>query len=79
VGFHVLGGQDWIDAQLNAAMLLGGMGPVGEIHSDAGKIFASLYALYAGLFFIGVAALLVAPVAHRLLHKFHLKDSGRSS
>ena len=78
VGFHVLAGQDWIDAQLNAAMLLGGMGPVGEIHSDVGKIFASLYALYAGLFFIGVAALLVAPVAHRLLHKFHLKNAGRS-
>ena len=78
IGFHAVAGQQWIDAQLNAAMLLGGMGPVGDIHSDGGKIFASLYALYAGLIFIGVAALIAAPIAHRLLHTFHLK-AGKTS
>jgi hypothetical protein len=77
-GFHALAGQVWIDAQLNAAMLLGGMGPIGEIQSDSGKVFASIYALYAGLFFIGIAALLVAPVLHRLMHHFHAADQKRS-
>jgi hypothetical protein len=77
VGFHVFAAQHWIDAQLNAAMLLGGMGPTGEIQSDGGKIFASLFALYAGLFFIGVAAIIAAPIAHRLLHTFHLKGAGK--
>ena len=61
----------WRDAFLNAAMLLGGMGPVDPPHSDGGKIFAGLYALYAGLVFLAVAGLTLAPFAHRLLHKFH--------
>jgi hypothetical protein len=77
-GFHAWAGQSWMDAQLNAAMLLGGMGPVGEIRSDAGKVFASFYALYAGLFFIGVAAILVAPLLHRLMHGFHVKAGGKA-
>jgi hypothetical protein len=75
LGFHYLAQQTVIDAFLNACMLLGGMGPVGDIQSDAGKIFASLYALYAGLVFIGVAAIIVAPVLHRVMHTFHVKDS----
>jgi len=78
LGFHALCGQAWIDAQLNAAMLLGGMGPIGDIQSDAGKWFASFYALYAGLLFIGVAALLAAPLLHRLMHHFHAADQPRS-
>ena len=61
----------WRDAFLNAAMLLGGMGPVDAPRSDAGKVFAGLYALYAGLVFLIVAGLIVAPVGHRVLHKFH--------
>ena len=61
----------WRDAFLNAAMLLGGMGPVDPPRSDGGKIFAGLYALYAGLVFLVVAGLTLAPFAHRLLHKFH--------
>ena len=61
----------WRDAFLNAAMLLGGMGPVDAPRSDAGKVFAGLYALYAGLVFLIVAGLIVAPIAHRVLHKFH--------
>jgi len=69
LGFHFLALESWIDSFLNAAMLLGGMGPVGEIRSDAGKIFAGVFALYAGLVFIAAFALLTAPLLHRLLHK----------
>jgi hypothetical protein len=61
----------WRDAFLNSAMLLGGMGPVDPPQTPGGKLFAGLYALYAGLVFIVVAALLGAPVFHRLLHKVH--------
>ena len=73
-GFHWLALQEWIDAFLNSSMLLGGMGPVGEIQSTAGKIFASFYALYAGIVFIGTSGLLLAPVLHRLMHKIHLEE-----
>ena len=72
VGFHLLSRQPWLDAFLNSAMLLGGMGPVGDLGPAAGKIFASAYALYAGLVFLIVAGLLFAPVLHRMLHRFHL-------
>jgi hypothetical protein len=61
----------WRDAFLNSAMLLGGMGPVNPPATDGGKVFAGLYALYAGLVFLATAGILVAPVVHRLLHKFH--------
>jgi hypothetical protein len=61
----------WRDAFENAAMLLGGMGPVDTPHSDAGKVFAGAYALYAGLVFIVTASLILAPVLHRMLHIFH--------
>jgi hypothetical protein len=74
MGFHWFALQAWIDAFLNSSMLLGGMGPVGEIRSTAGKIFASLYALYAGMVFIGTSGLLLAPVLHRILHKIHLEE-----
>ena len=71
-GYHYLGGLEWIDALLNASMILGGMGPVDPIHNPAAKLFASCYALFSGLAFIGVASVLLAPFAHRLLHRFHL-------
>ena len=74
IGFHFLARQAWLDAFLNAAMLLGGMGPVGEIQSAPGKLFAGLFALYAGLFFITSFAILAAPVIHRLIHKFHADE-----
>ena len=64
----------WRDAFLNSAMLLGGMGPVGEIRTDDGKVFAGLYALYAGLVFMIVVAILLGPVVHRALHRFHWGD-----
>jgi hypothetical protein len=76
-GFHWLAGQSVIDAWLNSAMLLGGMGPVGEIRSTPGKLFASFYSLYAGLVFIGGSTILAAPVIHRFLHRFHLEDRKR--
>lgn len=60
-----------LDAFLNASMLLGGMGPIHVPRTDAGKLFAGLFALYAGLVFIATTALLLAPVVHRLLHRFH--------
>lgn len=71
VGYEVLERLPFLDALLNAAMLLGGMGPVNAPVTPSGKLFASLYALYAGLVFIVTAALLLTPLVHRLLHRFH--------
>jgi hypothetical protein len=79
LGYHFVAGFDWVDSFLNASMILGGMGPVGELHSDAGKVFASLYALFSGLVFISASAILFAPVAHRVLHAFHMDDSDEKS
>ncbi len=73
IGYHTLGGLPWIDALLNAAMILGGMGPVDALHTDAAKLFASVYALFSGVVFIAVAGLLLAPLFHRVLHHFHLE------
>ena len=70
-GYSYFEGLAWRDAFLNAAMLLGGMGPVDAPRTDGGKLFAGLYALYAGLVFLIAAGLVFAPVLHRLLHKFH--------
>ena len=75
-GYHVIGGQAWVDAFLNAAMILGGMGQVGEVSSTAGKLFAAGFALYAGLILITVPAVILAPVVHRVLHKLHLDSPG---
>ena len=73
-GYHYLDGLPWIDSLLNASMILGGMGPVDPLKTDAGKVFASLYALYSGLALIAVVGLLLTPVIHRFLHKFHIAD-----
>ncbi len=79
LGYHYLEHLGWLDALLNASMILGGMGPVAEIHTVAGKIFASIYALYSGLIVLVVAGVLFAPVFHRFLHRFHLEmDDGPS-
>lgn len=72
IGYHCIEGMAWIDAIVNAAMILGGMGPVGDLHTDAGKLFASAYALFAGLVFVVIVGVLFAPVFHRFLHRFHL-------
>jgi hypothetical protein len=74
-GYHYLGGLPWIDALVNASMILGGMGPVDPISSHAGKLFASFYALFSGLLFIGAASLVLAPFVHRIMHKLHLDEN----
>jgi hypothetical protein len=73
-GYHYLAGFDLVDSLLEASMLLGGMGPVNPLPSDAAKIFASLYALFSGLIFIAVMGLVLTPVVHRILHKFHVDE-----
>jgi len=72
LGYHAFESLPWIDAFLNSAMLLGGMGPVNPPLTAAGKLFAGVYALYAGLVFIVTAALVVTPILHRVLHRLHL-------
>jgi uncharacterized protein involved in cysteine biosynthesis len=73
-GYIALAGMNWVDAFMNSAMLLGGMGPVGDLQDDEAKIFAGVYALYAGLVFIVCAGIMVTPLAHHLLHRFHVDD-----
>jgi len=68
----------WIDGFLNCAMLLGGMGPVNTPQSVPGKLFAGLYALYAGLVFLIAAGLVFTPIVHRMMHKFHLAEDQRN-
>jgi hypothetical protein len=77
-GYHTIGGLGWIDAFLNAAMILGGMGPVDAMTTDSGKIFAGCYALFSGLFFVALAGFLFAPVMHRILHRFHYEEDQES-
>ncbi|HEY3041779.1 MAG TPA: hypothetical protein VGJ66_23805 [Pyrinomonadaceae bacterium] len=73
LGYHWLGGLDWLDSLLEASMILGGMGPVSPIKSDAAKLFASGYALFSGLVFIGIMGIVLTPIVHRILHKFHVE------
>ncbi|HEY4320533.1 MAG TPA: hypothetical protein VGM77_05075 [Gemmatimonadales bacterium] len=75
VGYHWLAQFSWVDSFLNAAMLLGGMGPVGDIASVGGKVFAGIFSLYAGLVLIGASALLLTPILHRVIHRLHVDDS----
>lgn len=74
IGYHALEAMNWLDAFLNAAMILGGMGPVNELHTASGKFFAGCYALYSGLVFLVTAGLIFGPLLHRLLHKFHVDE-----
>jgi len=78
VGYHVFEGLDWVSGFLNSAMLLGGMGPVDAPHTTGGKLFAGMYALYAGLVFIVTTAILLAPMLHRLLHWLHVEQGKRA-
>ena len=77
-GYHFLEGMTWLDAFLNAAMILSGMGPVGSIQTSAGKFFAGCYALYSGLALITTIGVVFAPVFHRFLHKFHLETEAEA-
>jgi len=77
-GYWYFEGMHWIDAFLNAAMLLGGMGPVEtQLRTTGGKLFAGFYALYAGMVVLVAASILVAPLMHRYMHKFHLESRER--
>ncbi len=76
LGYHILEGLSWIDSLLNASMILGGMGPVNQLQTTAGKIFASFYALYSGVVLLASVGVLAAPIFHRFLHHFHLADEG---
>jgi len=74
LGHHRLAHLSWIDSLLNASMILGGMGPVDPLPTNAAKIFASCYALFSGLAFIGIVSVLLAPFVHRMLHRFHAEE-----
>ena len=78
-GYHVFVELPWLDATLNAAMILAGMGPVDRIESASGKVFATVYAIYSGVAFLTVVAVLLAPLLHRFLHRFHLEGGGRKA
>jgi hypothetical protein len=73
LGYHLVAGLTWIDAVLNAAIILGGMGPVDPILTTAGKLFAAGYALFSGIVFLVAAGVFGAPLLHRILHHFHLE------
>jgi hypothetical protein len=73
IGYHFLDGLSWLDATLNAAMILTGMGPIAPISSPAAKVFATFYALFSGVFFLTMVAVLLAPALHHFLHRFHLE------
>jgi hypothetical protein len=73
LGYHFFVQLSWLDATLNAAMILTGMGPVNPIETVPGKLFASFYALFSGVVFITTAGVLLAPLAHRIIHRFHLE------
>ena len=74
LGYHFLAGLSWIDALVNASMILGGMGPVDRVETQVGKLFTSFYALFSGLLFIGAASLVLAPFVHRIMHKLHFDE-----
>ena len=77
VGYRYLAPMSWVDAFLNAAMLMGGMGPASPLSNDTAKIFAGFYALYAGLVLLVSITILVAPVVHRVLHRLHAEEGGK--
>lgn len=73
LGYHFIAGFNWVDSLLNASMILAGMGPVGTLSSDAAKLFASAYALFSGVVFITATGILLAPMFHQVLHRFHIE------
>lgn len=74
-GYRLTEGMDWLDAFLNAAMLIGGMGPVDTLHTDAGKLFAGCYALFCGLLIVVATGIILAPILHRVLHALHVDEA----
>lgn len=74
LGYHWIGGLGWVDSILNASMILGGMGPVDLLQTDSAKLFSAFYALFSGVIFLVVVGIMIAPMAHRLLHYLHLEE-----
>jgi len=74
LGYHHFAKLDWVDAVLNASMILTGMGPVAPMNDTASKLFASAYALFSGVAFLSGVAIVLSPLFHRILHHFHLAD-----
>ncbi len=72
LGYAYLEGMSWLDAFLNAAMILSGMGPVDQLKTSAGKLFAGCYAIYSGVIVLVASGIVIAPLAHRILHRFHV-------
>ena len=79
LGYRALGHLPWIDSLLNASMILTGMGPVDRMETATAKLFASFYALFSGVAFLSIMGLLLAPMVHRFLHRFHLEDDEESA
>jgi hypothetical protein len=75
LGYRHFAGYDWVDAILEASMILGGMGPINTLPTADAKLFASAYALFSGLVFIAIMGIMLAPVTHRMLHKFHIDET----
>ncbi|MEJ5304976.1 MAG: hypothetical protein WHV63_03440 [Ignavibacteria bacterium] len=78
MGYHFFESLNWIDAFINAAMILGGMGPVEIPQTNGGKIFAGFYALYSGIIFLVAIGVIFAPVFHRMFHLFHWKENNKN-
>jgi hypothetical protein len=78
-GYHTFAELPWLDATLNAAMILTGMGPVDPMRTSAAKLFATFYALFSGVVFLTMASVILAPILHRFLHRFHLEESAKSA
>ena len=74
IGYHYLDDLDWLDSLLNASMILAGMGPVDALKNEGAKLFASFYAIFSGVVFLTTVAVMLSPIAHRVLHKLHLQD-----
>ena len=74
MGYHWIAGFDYVDSFLEASMILGGMGPVNSLSTMGAKIFASVYALFSGLLFIAIMGILLTPITHRMLHRFHIDE-----
>jgi len=80
LGYHTFGGiEDWVDCLYSASMILGGMGPVAELKTRGGKIFASIYALYSGVALLTSVGVLLAPALHRALHHFHIETEAEEA
>jgi len=73
LGYHYFETLSWLDSLLNASMILGGMGPVNPLQTDAGKLFASFYALYSGIVLLASVGVLATPIFHRFMHRFHIE------